>query len=243
MLFRSHEIWQDLPSLRELFLCQYTIPIDRLVAPNPIHIGLEQGEHSATVKSTLGMLRGCPLLETLLIVHSNDYTDQTRDHSRLSSASPQRRAGYVRGLFWVDNPPSVSPNVAVGFRMPFSSYIYGEITPSVMATIQHVLKRIDIRWITPGAPPDPQESICLVRFEGPGGSLEIITCRVDRAQLQSVPFRLASRTRGSYISSDALSTIKLQGLDHISAAMPNLVSISFFDCQWFHTFRSLTVLN
>ena len=77
----AHEILQDLPSLRELFLCQYTIPIDRLVAPNPIHIGLEQGEHSATVKSTLGMLRGCPLLETLLIVHSNDYTDQTRDHS------------------------------------------------------------------------------------------------------------------------------------------------------------------
>ena len=158
----AYEIWQDLPSLRELFLCQYTIPIDRLVAPNLIHIGLEQGEHSATVKSTLGMLRGCPLLEILPIVHSNDYTDQTRDYSPVFLPHPRSvELGMCEAFSGLITHLQFPPNVTVGFRMPFPSYICAETTPSVTATMQHVL-RIDIRWITLGAPPDPQESMYLV---------------------------------------------------------------------------------
>ena len=34
----AREIWQDLPSLRELFVYRYSIPIDHLVAPNLVHL-------------------------------------------------------------------------------------------------------------------------------------------------------------------------------------------------------------
>ena len=248
-----HEIWQDLPSLRELFLCQYTIPIDHLVAPNLIHLGLEKGEHSATVKSTLDMLRGCPLLETLLIVHSNDYADQARDYSPVFL--PHLRSIEL-GMYEVNSGLityiQLPQNVAACFRELFTSYMCREITSLAMATIQHALRRVDIHCITLAAPLSPQQHVSrLVRFEGPGGSLEITTDCVDPARLQNTFF-----SPGGVLSSHSLRIGNVrelhivgcsfngdQGLGHISAAMPNLISISLFGCQEPHAFRLLTPTN
>jgi hypothetical protein len=78
-----HDVWQDFPSLRELFVCRYSIPIDQLTAPNLVHLALEHTgcDRVVTVRCILDMLRGSPLLETLLITHSGVSQDQTPDHS------------------------------------------------------------------------------------------------------------------------------------------------------------------
>ena len=245
----EREIWQDFPTLRELLLCQYAIPIDHLVAPNLVHLGLEGGGYNVTVKSTLDMLRGCPLLETLLIIHSIEYADQARDHSPVSL--PHLRCVEM-GLYEVYSGLltyiPLPPNVASGFRTLFMAGICGEIRPSIMAAVQHVLRRVDIRCITLVAPPSPDsDSYLLVRFEGPGGSLEIV---IYSAQPQYVFFGPGGvlLSLSPHINIENVRVLHIvgcpfdndQGLDHIDVAMPNLVSVSFFNCRGPYTFRLLT---
>ena len=59
---RTSDIWQDFPSLRELFVSQYPIPIGQLAAPNLIHLALEIGgeEREFTIRSILDMLPDRP---------------------------------------------------------------------------------------------------------------------------------------------------------------------------------------
>jgi hypothetical protein len=73
-----HEIWQDFPSLRELFVGHFFVPIDRLTAPNLVHLALEYRGHrqNITVQAILDALRGCPLLETLLL-HYSEKTESS----------------------------------------------------------------------------------------------------------------------------------------------------------------------
>ena len=244
----AREIWQDLPSLRELFVYRYSIPIDHLVAPNLVHLALEQGGHDPTVKSTLDMLRGCPLLETLLIVHSSDYADQTRDHSPVSLlhlrgielGASEVHSGLMTHL-------QFPPNVAVGFRELITHSICGEIAPSVMATTQHVLRSVNICRITLAAPPSPHQHLYLVRFEGPGGSLEITIFSADHGQLEDIFFGQGGVLFSHSPRIENVRELHVVGcpfddnqrLDHINAAMPNLVSISFFNCFGRYMFGSL----
>ena len=123
------------------FVCRYTIPINHPYAPNLVHLALEQW-YNPIVKSTLDMLRGCPLLETL-ITHWSGYPDPTHDHSCLSSTPTRHRAGRSRGPIRADNLPPISPKCRGEFRTLFVLDICGEISSSVMAMIQHVL-RVDI---------------------------------------------------------------------------------------------------
>ena len=236
----AREIWQDFPCLRELFVCRYSIPIDHLVAPNLVHLALEQEGCNPTLKSTLNMLRACPLLETLLIVRSSGYADQARNHSPVSL--PHLRS-IEFGLHEVNSGlithVQLPLNVATSFRELFTSDVCGEITSSVMVSMQHVLRRVDIRCITLAAPPSPQQHVyLLVRFEGSGGSLEI-TIGIRPVQLQDVLFGpggiLFSHSPNIRNARElhivGCSFEDDQGLDHVSAAMPNLVSISLFDCR------------
>ena len=244
----EREVWQDLTSLRELFVYRYSIPIDHLVAPNLVHLALEEGGYNPRLKSTLDMLRGCPLLETLLIVHLSDYSDRTRGHSpiclphlrAIELGASEVNSGLITHL-------QFPPNVAVGFRGLGAHAICGEIAPSVMATMQHVLRRVDIRCITLTASPFLRQ-LYLVRFEGLGGSLEItILCEGGDAQLRDISFG----ERGVLFSHSpriesvrelhiiGLSFDDNRRLDHISTAMPNLISISFFHCFGLHVFGSL----
>ena len=180
----TSDIWQDFPPLRELFVSQYPIPISQLAAPNLIHLALEIGgeERENTIRSILDMLRGCPLLETILIVHTHAPARETTfDHSPVSLPNLHSielgvyevRSGLITYLRF---PPSVT----AGFRSLESSDVAGKnIPPVVAASSQCVLGGIDIRTITLAS-----SITCfgmyprsLVRFEGVGGSLEItFTC-------------------------------------------------------------------
>ena len=240
---RTAHVWQDLPSLRELFVCQYSIPIDQLTAPNLVHLALEEAgfRREVTVHSILDALRGCPRLETLFISHSHVTQDPTRDPSPVSLPhlrSIELGADEVRsGLMAHLRLPS---NIAAGFRMLPTTEIYDDVPPTVLATIQHVLGRINIYCITFAAPPHPEEDFdLLVRFEGSGASLEITTYAETYEEVRAIFF---GRRGVLFSHSPRIENVRElhiigcrfvdgQALDHVSAAMPNVASISFFHCR------------
>ena len=153
----TNDIWQDFPSLRELFVSRYLIPIGQLAAPNLIHLALEIGgeERENADRSILNMLRGLFLLETVLIVHTHaPARETTLDHSPVSLPnlhSIELGVYEVRSglLTYLRFPPSV----AAGFRSLESSDVAGKNIPSVItASSQCVLGGIDIRTITLASP-------------------------------------------------------------------------------------------
>jgi len=245
----AHEVLQDLPSLRQLYVSLYSIPVDRLVAPNLVHLALDETgcSRAITVPSILGALRNSPRLETLFISNSSVDPRPTRHHSPVSLpylhsielGSCEVRSDLVVHL-------QLPPNIAVGFRMlPVADVasvrgIRGDIPLAVVANMQHVLGRIDIRCITLAVPPYPQVvPDLLVRFEGLQASLEITTQADTYTELPDVFFGprgiLFSHSPRINNARELLIIgcpfIGNQVLDHINLAMPNIVSISFFHCK------------
>jgi len=238
------DVWQDFPFLRELFVCRYSIPIDQFTAPNLVHLALEYTgiDRIVTVQGILDMLRGSPLLETLLIVDSGVPQDQTQDHSPVSL--PKLRSielGFCEvrcGLILYLQFP---PDVAAGFREMTVTDVRDDVSLVVVAAMQHVLRRIDIHRVTLAVPPHHKGSMrFLVRFDGLRGSLEISTDIVlANTELQNVLFG----PRGVLFSnSPRIKNVRelhlvgcsfeySQGFHHIDAAMPNLISISLFHCE------------
>ena len=235
------ELWQDLPLLRDLFVSRYPMCIDQFNAPNLVNLALQratEGIRVATVQNILHVLRGCPLLETLLLNLSLSQ-DALGGHSPISL--PRLRSVEVSvnevlsGLIpYLDLPPTSH----VGFRT-MRSYDVCDNTPlAITAAIQHVLGRIDPRSITLATPPQSQWNTELfIRFEGPQGSLEITT--VDRDTGQWPPNLLHFGSRGVLFSHRRIEEVRElhvigcpfdddQGFDGISLAMPNVVSASFF---------------
>ena len=250
-----HEIWRDLPSLRELFVCQYSIPVAELAAPNLVHLALQEPGYGRdlTVGSILDMLRGCPSLETLLISYSHIDQEPTGDHPpaslpRLRSielGTDEVRSGLITHLRF----PS---DVAAGFRILPAAEVRGDVSPTVVATMQHVLKRFDICSITfVVSSPNPGDFDLLIRFEGLRASLEISTYAETRTELRDIFFgqRGVLFSHSPHIGNvrelhiGGRSLFDNQGLHHISAAMPNLVSISFFHCDDPHMFLLLSHNN
>ena len=248
-----HEIWQDLPSLRELFVCQYTIPVAQLSAPNLAHLALQEPAHGrvrVTIESILGMLRGCPLLETLLISCSNIDQWPTGDHPPVSL--PRLRAIE----FGVDEVRSglithlhLSPGVAVGFRDLSKAEVCGNIPPAALATMQYVLGRFDIHCVTLAVFSSARgDHDLLIRFEGLRASLEITAVVATLTELRNVLFGQTGvlfshsprirNVRELHIA--GYSFLDDQDLSHIGTALPNLVSISFFRCKDPHMFLLLT---
>ena len=196
------------------------------------------------------MLRGSPLLETLFINLSSDYLDETRDHPPVSL--PHLRSiefdvhevGY--GLVTYLQFPQ---NVAVGFRPIWMSDLRGHIFPLVMDTMQHVLTRIDICCITLTIGSNHRDRWgLLVCFEGLQGSLEIAGFDGNtHAQLLDVPFSPKGVLFSYSPRIEDVRELHTVGcffdegpeLDHASAAMPNLASISF-NCGGSHMFGPLT---
>ena len=244
----AHAIWKDLPSLRELFVHKYSIPINRLAAPNLVHLALERAGYGrdVTVQYILDMLRGCPLLETLLITDSR-VRAPTHDHPPVSLprlrgielGEDELRSGLATRLHFPQN-------VAVGLRVLFSSDLYGDTPLASKASIQHVLRRIDIRCITLAVEiQEPQGNVgLLVRFEGLYGSLEI-TANIphNRETIWSVFFS----TRGVLFShSPWIENVRelhivgchFEGVQQshcIYVPMPNVASISF-NCEGLREF-------
>lgn len=110
---------------------------------------------------------------------------------------------------------------------------------TVLASLQHILRRTDIRCITL-ATPGCYYPLSHIRFEGLCGSLEITTWgEYNHIQLQDILFgpdgvlfshspRIENVTELHIVGCSFYSG---QELDHISKAMPNLASISLFHCD------------
>ena len=253
----TRELWQDLPSLRKLFIRRYSTPIEQLTAPNLAHLALEETGYgrSPTIQSILDMLRGCPLLETLLIILSNVRRDPTRDH-------PPVFLPYLRSIELGEDELfsgltthlQFPQNAAVGFRMACLLSEWVDIPLAAEATMQHVLRRIDIRRITLLVAPSDYHggAWLLVRFEGLSGSLEITSYSMGTgAQIRDAFFG----PRGVLFSQsphiEGVREVNIVGCSfegdqefhHIHMAMPELVSISFFRCEGLHVFGLLTPTN
>jgi len=250
----AHEIWPGLPSLRKLFVSRYSTPIGRLSAPNLAHLALEQAGYGQnfTTRSILDMLRACPLLETLLIAELS-FHDPDRDHSPvplpylrcIELGAYEVRSGLITHLLF----PST---VAVGFRvLPFSD-VCGDIPPAVVASMNHALRRVGIDRITLALPPVTRGDLELfVRFEGLRSSLELTIRGIYTGpRIWDVLFG----PRGVLFSHsphiENVRELHIAGcsfedsrrVDHINAAMPNVVSISFFHCEG-HIFKLLAPTN
>ena len=147
-----------------LFADTYSIPIDHPDAPNLVHLALEQW-YNPTVKSTLGMLRGCPHWKP-----SSPTRVATRTQLTINLVSLPHLRGIELGVPEVQSELitylQFPPNVAVGFRPLFVLDICGEISSSVMATMQHVL-RVDTA-VSRLTLPFPRQHPYLVRFKRPG---------------------------------------------------------------------------
>ena len=244
---KPHEIWQDFPSLRELFVCQYSIPVDHFTAPNLAHLALQELGYGRAliVESILGMLRGCPLLETLLISSSHIDQAPASDHSTVSL--PRLRSielGFDEVRSVLISHLHLSQDIAVGFRDLSPADLCGDVPPGVVVTMQRVLGMFDIRCVTlAGSSPPRGDSSLFIRFEGLRASLEITTYAETSAELQETFFD----QRGVLFShSPHIGNVRElhiggcsfddRDLRHISVAMPNLVSVSFFRCEDPHVF-------
>jgi hypothetical protein len=254
----AHSLWQDLPSLRELSLSRVYILPNQISAPNLVHMALEntRGRQEVSVQSILGLLCGCPLLETLFIVYSG-VRPQDLTHSHFPVSLPNLHAielgpDEVHSGFMVYL--QFPQNAAVGFRELPVTDVCGGIPSTVMATVQHVLGKIVIRRITLAIPQHLRGNNFFIRFEGLQGSLEITAGPIGTytslfgsgGVLFSHSFGI-EKTRELHIIGFGFHDWEWfdhgEGWFYVSAAMPNLVSISFFRCKGPHMFGPLTPTN
>ena len=251
-----HEVWRDFkfPSLRELFAYRYLIPLEELNAPNLVHLALEEmGSYQIiTTHTILKLLRRIPLLETLLISDIEVQDDTGASHS--SIPLPHLRSIEVGGvtvlsgfIACLDFPTST----AVALRDIDITDICEDVSPDLSRAMQCVFGRIDVRCITIATPSRSWVvSECFVRFEGVQGSLEITTgtyhCRgLKRRQALFSPQGILflhkphiKDVRELHIAGCSVGSGRQ--MDHINAAMPNLISISFFRYGGPHTLELLT---
>lgn len=245
--------WQGLSSLRELFVCRlpfpirrFPIPIGQFATPNLVHLVLENVREGQeiTIKSILDTLRGSPLLETILIIHTGAPPQETTlDHSPISLLNLRTiELGVYEIHSRLITHLRFPPMVAVGFRSLEGSDISGSNIPSdVMASSRHVLGAIDICTVilAVAAPRLGGDLQSLVRFEGADGSLEItfqLWCMGEVSTLfgdDGVLFSLTPHlndVRELQIAECYIPSVL--NVDHLSAAMPNLASIQFFHCEY-----------
>ena len=247
----AHGIWDHLPSVRELLVSRHLVQIEKLNAPNLIHLALEGTGHrrTVTVPAILDVLCECPLLETLLLSNSGiPPEDASSDQSsvclpRLRSielGEDEVRSGLITSL-------QFSRNIAAGFRVLTSERIYTDDFRATPNPIQHILGRIDSRCITLAASPGHLHREIFIRFEGPGGSLEITTYGKYSAQ----PHVLLALERMLFFPLPGIENVtelhiigcsfdRSQMFPRINATMKNIVCISFFNCDESQVYRLLT---
>jgi len=194
-------------------------------------------------------------LETLFIVQSGTGQDPTHDlpvvslpHLRsIELGAREARSGLITYLRF----PS---NIAVGFRMKVGSDLRGGSPLEDMATMQHVLGSVDIHCITlaVGSRGPVRGRGLLVRLEWLCGSLEITYPLETGKAIRDVFFgpsgALFSPRPPHIENTRELHVVGcfFRGdleLDYIHAAMPNLISISFFHYEGPRVFGLLTPTN
>ena len=235
-------ILQDLSPLRELFVRQLPDPFGKPTAPNLIHLALENGEmgRGVTIRSILDMLRGCPLLETILIVYSHDLVGKTAlQYSPVSL--PNLRSIELGGyevLCGLITSLRFPPTVAAGFRALGGYNVCSDNVPqAVMDSSRHVLEGMDIQTVILAVAFRGGGCLwTLVRFEGVDGSLEITlqSWSIEQERIfcgTGVLFSLTPRL--SNVKELQLTGCCVDDVSHLVTAMPNLTSICLFDCGWY----------
>ena len=234
---------ESLPSLRELFVCQFPVHIGKITSPNLVHLALENTGREVTTQLILDVLRGSPLLETVLIIHPRTPPREIPLNSspvRLPSLRSIELGVHevCSGLITYLRFPRT---VAVGFRSLETSDVIGNnVPPAAMASSQRVLGRIDIHTVILAVAASDSEGHLrsLVRFEGVDCSLEMTFQHWDTEAastlfgsdgvLSSFASRLGGVTElqiaGCYIPS-------LLGVGRVATTMPSLTSIYFFHCD------------
>ena len=239
---RGQTVWHDFPSLRELFVCRHYISTKWLTAPNLVHLALEQTGQTLEAQPILCFLRGCPLLETLLI-HScirQEFQNPTRHHSLVNLPN-------LRGLEFGPHEAALIPHlqfpsgVAVGFRGVLLNNVHGYFSPTVTVVVRDILGRIGARCITLAAPPYPNGKIeLLIHFEGLHGSLEITAGYAHTyVRPRDAPFGAEGALFSHLPHIESVRELHIVGysfddgqeFSHINAAMSSLASISFFRCK------------
>ena len=251
------QIGQDFPSLHELFVSRNFVPVDKLITPNLVHLALEHTAdvHTVKLQSILDMLRGCPLLETLLL----DYSVLTvlgLDRGCSPVRLPKLRTIEVGGSEVQSGLITYlrfAPNVQVGFRTIRTDDLCGNIPRMVQDSVQNVLTKVGVRRIILASAKHSMGHILLrIRFEGLQGSLEMTTRAIHNpAQPQDI--LLGPRGVIPSYSSHTENATELQvvgcffhtdrGLDRVNAAMPNINTISFSGCGGPHVYKLLTSGN
>ena len=232
------EVWQGLPSLRDLFVSRYSFPIDQLASPNLTHLALHHTgyEQNVTAQTILDMLRKCPLLETLLLNYSDAFPPITArghppvylPHLRSIEMGVQEvRSGLITHL----NFPK---DITAGFRIMQLSELWDNI-PSAM---QLALENTDVCRVALTLAPNFQNSGLLVHFEGSQDSLDINVGDINPLNLptlfgpQGTLFSHKFRIRDAkelHIINQSTDDIPEPRL--FSLAMSNVVSISFYFCS------------
>ena len=240
---RTDSVWQHLLSLRELFVCRFSVPIGQFTAPNLIHLALENvgDRRDVTTGSILDMLRGSPLLETILIIrYRTSLQETTLDHTPVSLPNLRSidlgRYEVCSGLITYLRFPQT---VAAGFRSLEESDVFGDsIPPMVMASSRHVLGETDTHtFIIASAAPHPYDA-SLIRFERANGSLEITLQLWFDGEVSA----FFGDYGGIISSAPRLDNVKelqlaecyidpILDVDRLAMAMPNLTSICFFRCR------------
>ena len=248
------DVWQDFPLLRKLFVAVHSISVDRLTAPNLLHLVLEGTgcQQNVTAQTILDMLRRFPLLETLLLNYEEEFRDYDNPvhgdsvrlpHLRRIEVGPwEVHSGLITHL-------DLPPDVVAGFQSMHPRDVKGRVPDVILDSMRHVLRRVKIRSITLAA---YRSKEFLIRFEGLRGSLEItvsgmFVTRTDLADIlgaRGVVFSHSSHIEDvteMHIVNCAFETY--QGLEHVKTAMPNVETISFFRCMGAHPFALLASEN
>ena len=238
-------VLQGLSSLRKLFISRYPLLMDQLAAPNLVHLALDRTNYRPHITPVLNVLRRYPLLETLLLIgfFTFDSYDPALSHSpvclphlrSIEVGVHEIRSGLIT---YLDFPKSIT----AGFRNMDLAYVWGDIPRAPMAAMQHVLRSVDIYRITLSiALNDLDQVVTLVRFEGSQRSLEMTIGGIFPARLpdlfgpQGILF--SHKPRIADVRELHIFDFRFDDygeLRNLNEAMPNVVSISFFNCTGSH---------
>ena len=217
--------------MRKLFVSGCLLPINRITATNLIHLSLEVFHFSLiTAQPVLDLLRGCLLLETVLIniiskagsrhaLRSRNPVTLPKLHS-IELGEFEVRSGLITHLRF-------PPGVAVGFQdMAFNRATWP------CESIQHVLATTNVESVTVSHIRHSAytgDDFYLLRFEGSEGTLEVtISGSGHRSSCDPGELLLSHSLR-----LENVKTLRIMDcfggdiLERLGPVMPNLISTQF----------------
>lgn len=230
----------EFPSLRRFGVFGFFVPTAKIVAPNLIHLSLEAIDSyppESTTMSILNMLQGCPQLETVLIHFLIDEYKIPESHVPI--ALPKLRSiglGCGEVCCGLVLPLRFPPTAVVSFLDVSPLQVEPGIS-FVLESIRFVLAAVDIQSLTLAHTEDEGDEyaslngICIIRYEGPKGSLEIIDRQGDSLDLVVGPggLLLSHSPRLDGVKTLHLTDCSIGNdvMISVASAVPNVTSVKF----------------